>query len=88
MVMSIMAVDVHQNDIGTDFNNISVRDNDIGFIVKKGVKFIFTADYQGMDVSVALIKFQVVDPPQAFAAFNIDNVLTFQLGKQHCTSPF
>ncbi len=67
--LSGLTADVHDNDVGTDFFDVFVRDDKLRPGVKQVEEFVAAGDDEGADLSAAFVELQIADFSQTFAVF-------------------
>lgn len=64
-----LAADIHDNDVGTDFLYVLIRNDAFRFGVKQIEEFVAAGDDEGADLSAAFVELQIAHLSQTFAVF-------------------
>ena len=64
-----LTADINDDDIGTDFLNVFIRNDVVGLVVKKVKEFVAARNDKGTYLPAAFVKLQIADFSQTFTVF-------------------
>jgi len=87
IIIQELTMNVNQNNVRPNLSYILIRDYNIGLTVQKIQYLIAPRHHDFTDTAAAVIELQIAYLPQLSAVRGIDDILAFQLRKQHKTAP-
>ena len=75
-------INVHQNDVWSDFHNLAPRNKQFKFPAHTAHPLCRSRHNQRLDASVALVKIQIPHVSQALAVIYIDDLFPRQIAKR------